>query len=181
MYHTCWEKKDLYRILPYNMSISHEELVAQPYINQKSRTARLPSGTVPEEFFQGVYDYVRRTGQALSARPPGKFSEIPQLSLAFVPGNLFAEHGNTYENCRYFVYELQEGETLRDIASVLFELYHHYPDWNFFVRRSNTSEMVFSSEEMYHLLLAILQDPLQSETTLLKEVRNNGPRKRKNR
>lgn len=176
MYHTRWEKEDLYRILSYNMPKRSEELAVKALINPKNNTIKLPTGMVSEDFYRAIHEHVKKTGIPLGAKAPGKFAENEHLSIAFVPGNMFRAEVNDFEASRFFVYELQEGETLRSIAPLLFQLNYHYQEWNFLIRRSTRDEITLSSEDMYALISAFLQEPLRTEADILKEIRSNKKR-----
>lgn len=162
------------------MAISPEELAITRYIDTKNNTVRFPVGTISDQFYQGVYEYIRRTGKTLKAQAPGKFAQEPGLSVLFVPGNLFSEKMNSFENSRFFVCELQPDQTLRDIGALLYKLSHHYADWNFFIQKSNTEEIVLTSEDVTTIIENLLLDPALSEQDILTKIRDSR-KKRLNR
>lgn len=147
-----------------------EKLNVETFINTKNNTIRLPAGMISEEFFQAIHDYVQKTGTPLRAKAPGKFAQNEHLYITFMPKNSFRSEVNNFEASRFFVYELQEGETLRSIASLLFQLNHHYKEWNFLIRQSTHDEITLSCEDMYQLITAFLQEPLHTEADILKKI-----------
>ncbi len=155
------------------MATTPQELAITHYIDVKNNTIRFPVGTVPDAFYQGIYEYVQRTGKTLTAQAPGKFSREPGLSVLYVPENVFPEKVNSFENCRFFLFELNSTQTLRDIGSVLFELFSHYPHWNCIIRKSNSEEILLSPEDVHFVIKNLLLDPTLSEQDILKKIRES--------